>query len=449
MFLELIETFDFDAYKILIPIAIILLFSKLLSIGARKIGIPQVIGLLLTGVILGALTLIPFPDSWKILSNKSATLGVSVLAEIGVVIIMFSAGLETDVKQIKKTGLAAIVITTLGVVVPMGLGYLASLILPDEATVTKTVFRNLFYGVILTATSVSVTIAALKELGKLNTKIGTAIVSAAILDDIIGVIILSVILSLDKAATGSGSNASSEIIMVFVKTILFFVFAIGAGLVIRMIFKKLSNKYDHHRRIAIFSLAVAFAYAFIAEYVFGIADITGAFFAGLILSKMKDTEYIEQKTDTSAWLLFTPVFFAKVGLSSMSSFTGGNGMDLTFVIFGITFIFAGIAGKLLGCGLGAKITKYSFKDSFRCGVGMMCRAEVCLICAQKGIDNNIISGSIQPFILVLILITSFVTPLLLKVSYKHDEMDMTPLYEGYNEETGETYQNYEGPSIDQ
>lgn len=449
MFLELIETFDFDAYKILIPIAIILLFSKLLSIGARKIGIPQVIGLLLTGVILGALTLIPFPDSWKILSNKSATLGVSVLAEIGVVIIMFSAGLETDVKQIKKTGLAAIVITILGVMVPMGLGYLASLILPDEATVTKTVFRNLFYGVILTATSVSVTIAALKELGKLNTKIGTAIVSAAILDDIIGVIILSVILSLDKAATGSGSNASSEIIMVFVKTILFFVFAIGAGLVIRMIFKKLSNKYDHHRRIAIFSLAVAFAYAFIAEYVFGIADITGAFFAGLILSKMKDTEYIEQKTDTSAWLLFTPVFFAKVGLSSMSSFTGGNGMDLTFVIFGITFIFAGIAGKLLGCGLGAKITKYSFKDSFRCGVGMMCRAEVCLICAQKGIDNNIISGSIQPFILVLILITSFVTPLLLKVSYKHDEMDMTPLYEGYNEETGETYQNYEGPSIDQ
>ncbi len=448
MFLETAAS-EFEAYKILIPISIILIMSKLLSMGARRIGIPQVIGLLLTGVILGAITLIPFPESWQILSNGSAKLGISVLAEIGVVIIMFSAGLETDVKQIKKTGVSAIVITILGVIVPMGFGYLASLILPAEETVTKTVFRNLFYGVILTATSVSVTIAALKELGKLNTKIGTAIVSAAILDDIIGVIILSVILSLDKAATGSGSNASSEIIMVFVKTILFFVFAIGAGLVIRMIFKKLSNKYDHHRRIAIFSLAVAFAYAFIAEYVFGIADITGAFFAGLILSKMKDTEYIEQKTDTSAWLLFTPVFFAKVGLSSMSSFTGGNGMDLTFVIFGITFIFAGIAGKLLGCGLGAKITKYSFKDSFRCGVGMMCRAEVCLICAQKGIDNNIISGSIQPFILVLILITSFVTPLLLKVSYKHDEMDMTPLYEGYNEETGETYQNYEGPSIDQ
>ncbi len=449
MFLNLLATSDFEAYKILIPIAMILLLSKLLSMGARRIGIPQVIGLLLTGVILGAVTLIPFPDNWRIISNDSASVGIAVLAEIGVVIIMFSAGLETDVKQIKKTGLAAIVITVLGVMVPMGLGFLASLILPAEETVTKTVFRNLFYGVILTATSVSVTIAALKELGKLNTKIGTAIVSAAILDDIIGVIILSVILSLDKAATVQGSNASTEIIMVFVKTILFFVFAIGAGLIIRMIFKKLSNKYDHHRRIAIFSLAVAFAYAFIAEYLFGIADITGAFFAGLILSKMKDTEYIEQKTDTSAWLLFTPVFFAKVGLSCMSSFTGGNGMNLNFVIFGITFIFAGIAGKLLGCGIGAKITKYSFKDSFRCGVGMMCRAEVCLICAQKGIDNNIISASIQPFILVLILITSFVTPLLLKISYKHDEIDMTPLYEGYNEETGETYQNYEGPSIDQ
>ena len=449
MILNLLSTVDFEPYKILIPIAIILLFSKLLSIGARKIGIPQVIGLLLTGVILGAITLIPFPDSFRIISNDSANVGIAVLAEIGVVIIMFSAGLETDVKQIKKTGLAAIVITVLGVIVPMGFGYLASLILPAEETLTKTIFRNLFYGVILTATSVSVTIAALKELGKLNSKIGTAIVSAAILDDIIGVIILSVILSLDKASTVEGSHASTEIIMVFVKTILFFVFAIGVGLIIRMIFKKLSTKYDHHRRIAIFSLAVAFAYAFIAEYVFGIADITGAFFAGLILSKMKDTEYIEQKTDTSAWLLFTPVFFAKVGLSCMSSFTGGNGMNLNYVIFGITFIFAGIAGKLLGCGLGAKLTKYSMKDSFRCGLGMMCRAEVCLICAQKGIDNNIISASIQPFILVLILITSFVTPLLLKISYKHDEMDLSPLYEGYNEENGETYQNYEGPSIDQ
>ena len=448
MFLETAAS-EFEAYKILIPISIILIMSKLLSMGARRIGIPQVIGLLLTGVILGAVTLIPFPASWQILSNDSAKLGISVLAEIGVVIIMFSAGLETDVKQIKKTGVAAIVITILGVIVPMGFGYLASLILPAEETVTKTVFRNLFYGVILTATSVSVTIAALKELGKLNSKIGTAIVSAAILDDIIGVIILSVILSLDKASTTAGSGASTEIIMVFVKTILFFVFAIGVGLIIRMIFKKLSSKYDHHRRIAIFSLAVAFAYAFIAEYVFGIADITGAFFAGLILSKMKDTEYIEEKTDTSAWLLFTPVFFAKVGLSSMSSFAGGEGMSLNFVIFGITFIFAGIAGKLLGCGLGAKLTKYSMKDSFRCGLGMMCRAEVCLICAQKGIDNNIISASIQPFILVLILVTSFVTPLLLKVSYKHDEIDLSPSYEGYNAETGETYQNYEGPSIDQ
>jgi Kef-type K+ transport system membrane component KefB len=408
--------------------------------------LPQVLGLLVTGVLLGLVTLIP---NQPFITDTSVT-GIGFFAEIGVILIMFSAGIETDVKQIKKTGVAAVIITLLGVLVPLGLGFLASFVLPgvtDSAgniDMTRTMFRNVFYGVILTATSVSVTIAALKELGKLNTKIGTAIVSAAILDDIIGVIILSVILSLDKAATGSGSNASSEIIMVFVKTILFFVFAIGAGLVIRMIFKKLSNKYDHHRRMAIFSLAVAFAYAFIAEYVFGIADITGAFFAGLILSKMKDTEYIEQKTDTSAWLLFTPVFFAKVGLSSMSSFTGGNGMDLTFVIFGITFIFAGIAGKLLGCGLGAKISRYSFKDSFRCGIGMMGRAEVCLISAQKGIDAGIISSSIQPFILVLILLTSFITPVLLKLSYKNDNQNPDLFAQG--EEITNVNQ---GPSLDQ
>ncbi|MGM9970554.1 MAG: cation:proton antiporter, partial [Anaeroplasma sp.] len=315
-----------------------------------------------------------------------------------------------------------------------------SLVLPAEQTMIKTIFRNLFYGVILTATSVSVTIAALKELGKINTKIGTAIVSAAILDDIIGVIILSVIISLDGAMVNGGSNPALDISMVFIKTILFFVCAIGLGLLLRILFKKLANKYDHHRRIPIFAMATAFFYAFAAEKWFGIADITGAFFAGLILSGTRDTEYIERRADITSYIIFTPVFFAKVGLTSMSSFTSENQYTINFIIFGLLFILAGILGKVLGCGLGAKICKYNFKDSLRCGVGMMCRAEVCLICAQKGIDAGIISSSIQPFILILILITSFVTPIILKQSYKNDvPVDLIDSLESVNK----------GPSLDQ
>ena len=277
--------------------------------------------------------------------------------------------------------------------------------------------RNIFYGVILTATSVSVTVATLKELGKLNSKIGTAIVSAAILDDILGVIVLSVVISLNQALTSASSNLTIDILIVFGKTIGFFIFAIVLGIAFRYIFKMLSQKYGHHRRLPIFGIAIAFFFSYAAEEWFSIADITGAFFAGLMLSGGKDSEYIERRTDIASYMLFTPVFFAKVGLTSLSSFSQ---IDSTFIIFGFLFIIAGILGKILGCGVGAKLTKNSWKDSYRCGLGMMCRAEVCLICANKGISAGIISASIQPFILCLILITSFVTPVLLKQSYKNE-----------------------------
>jgi len=436
-----------EAFNILLPLALILVLSKLLSILAKKLGLPQVIGLLMTGVILGLVAMIPLPDSLKEyqIFNDDAMSGIKFVAEIGVILIMFSAGIETDLKQIKKTGVSALVITLLGVIFPLGFGFLASLILPEAETPVKTIFRNLFYGVILTATSVSVTIAALKELGKLNTKIGTAIVSAAILDDIIGVIILSVIISLDGAMTsGASQNVAFDIGMVILKTVLFFVFAIGLGILFRILFKKLTEKYDHHRRIPIFAMAIAFFYSYAAEKWFGIADITGAFFAGLVLSGLKDANYIERRTDITSYLLFTPVFFAKVGLTSMASFTTGEGITLNFFFFGLLFILAGILGKTIGCGIGAKICKYNLKDSFRCGIGMMCRAEVCLICAQKGIDNGIIHASIQPFILVLILLTSFITPILLKLSYKNDNSNENLFTQG-----DEINQVNQGPSLDQ
>ena len=294
-------------WEILLPIAVIIFVSKLLSIGARKIGLPQVIGMLLTGVLLGCIVFIP---NHEYIFTDNSMVGIQIIAEIGVVLIMFTAGMETDLKQIKQTGVASLVITILGVIVPMGLGFVAALILDTDLSNTKTLFQNLFYGVILTATSVSVTVATLKELGKLNSKIGTAILSAAILDDIIGVIILSIILSLDKAMTsGARENLTFDIVMVFVKTILFFVAAIGVGLIVRYIFKKLAKKYDHHRRIPIFAIALAFFYAYAAEAWFDIADITGAFFAGLVLSDFKETSYIERRTDITSYLLFSlPLF---------------------------------------------------------------------------------------------------------------------------------------------
>ena len=410
MFLEVAK--GIEAFEVLLPLALILFLSKLLSIGCKKIGLPQVVGMLLTGIVLGFITLIPNQPIF----NSTAMEGINFIAEIGVILIMFSAGIETDLKQIKATGVSALVITLLGVLVPILFGFGVAGILPGGFG-KEYLIRNIFYGVILTATSVSVTVATLKELGKLNSKIGTAIVSAAILDDILGVIVLSVVISLNQALTSASSNLTIDILIVFGKTIGFFIFAIVLGIAFRYIFKMLSQKYGHHRRLPIFGIAIAFFFSYAAEEWFSIADITGAFFAGLMLSGGKDSEYIERRTDIASYMLFTPVFFAKVGLTSLSSFSQ---IDSTFIIFGFLFIIAGILGKILGCGVGAKLTKNSWKDSYRCGLGMMCRAEVCLICANKGISRGIISASIQPFILCLILITSFVTPVLLKQSYKNE-----------------------------
>ncbi len=410
-------------YEILLPMALILLLCKLFSLLFKKIGIPQVVGMLLAGVLIGLTKLIPGvsgPDGLFLSDNVIE--GLQFIAEIGVILIMFSAGIETDIKQIKQTGVAAIVITSLGVIVPLVFGFLLSGVF--FGFTTENIWKNLFYGVILTATSVSVTVATLKELGKLNTPIGTAIVSAAILDDIIGVIILSVILTLGNPANVS-TNGTMSILIVIAKTVAFFILVFVLGILVKKLFNWIEKKHEHNRRLPIYSLAFCFLLAYLAERLFGIADITGAYAAGLILAGRKTSKYVERRTDITSYLFFSPVFFAKIGIT-LDFGSIGNAFTPVMIGFGTLYVLAGILGKFLGCGLGAKITKSDWKDSFRCGVGMMCRAEVCLICADKGIRAGIISADIQPYVVFLILITSFITPLLLKLSYKEKKKNIEP-----------------------
>ena len=420
---------------ILLPIGLILLFSKLLGIGAKKIGLPQVAAMLLTGILLGLLyQFIPWINQNVI--TDTGIEGIRFIAEIGVILIMFSAGLGTNVKQIKATGISALVITVLDVILAIGLGFLVSGLVQGftgtttfkvasdgEAIVVDKFWSNLFYGVILSATSVSVTVATLKELGKLNSRIGTTIVSAAILDDIIGVIVLSVVLSLSSTGNASTGAISSiltgwkvnSIAAVVIATVLFFVFIFLIGLLVRKIFNHLEKKYPHHRRIPIYGLALCFIIAFLSEKVFGIADITGAYFSGLLLSGRQSSKYIERRSDIASYILFTPVFFAKIGLT-----THWEAIDITFLLFGVLFLVAALVGKFVGATAGAKMTGNTWKDSLCCGAAMIVRAEVCLVSAQKGIDAGLIDPNIQIFLIILIILTSFVVPLILKMAYKND-----------------------------
>ena len=402
-----------ETYEILLPLALILLLGKLFSLLGKKLGLPQVVGMLVAGILIGLIKLIPDQTVF----SEDTLKGLSFLAKIGVILIMFSAGIETDLKQFKTCGLSSIVITVLGVVFPMGLGFIiATAFNGGFEHVGEYALQNLFYGTILSATSVSITVATLKELGKLNTKVGTSIITAAILDDIIGVILLSLFISLDN---GTGA---SEVGIVIGKMIGFFAAAIVIGIGLHFAINFLEKRNPHTRRLPIIGFAVCFFFAYAAEKWFGVADITGAYVAGLILSTVREHEYIDRKIEVSNYMIFAPVFFANIGITADFS-----GITATMAGFGIAFIAVGLLGKVLGCGLGSLMCKYSFKDSLRIGVGMMVRAEVVIVCTQKGIDNGLVNPAIMPFVLLLVVVSALIAPMLLKLLYKGDKTDTPTL----------------------
>ncbi|MGN0823188.1 MAG: cation:proton antiporter [Candidatus Gallimonas sp.] len=406
-----------EAFEILLPLALILCLSKLLGLGAHKIGMPAVIGMLFAGILIGLLRLVPWAPLQDALFSDEILNAISILSKIGVVLIMFSAGLGTDLKDLRQAGAASVVITAMGVVCPMFLGWLAAtLFFPDAGTLS-----HLFYGAILTATSVSVTVAVLKELGKLNSKVGTAIIAAAVIDDVLGIIVLSVLTGFASGAEGGAEvgwkwfqpNAG----MVVVKIVLFFVIAIALGVGLRKLFDLMERRAPHNRRVPILCLTVCFLYAYAAEKLFGVADITGAYVAGILLGgTLSETPYVESKVDQMGYLIFSPIFFANIGIN-----LDFGGITLSFLAFGCVYVLFALLGKLVGCGVGAKLCKFSNHESLRVGLGMMVRAEVVLICAQKGIDSGLVDQAIMPFVFAIILISSVLTPILLKWSYSKEK----------------------------
>lgn len=428
-------------YMILLPVALILFAAKGLSVLLDKIHIPHVIGFLLAGLLVGALKFIP---SNPILSDYVMD-GINILAKFGVVMILFSAGLETDLKQIKSVGGPAIVITSLGVIVPMGFGFLAAYLFrvygglaPDfysslEAQGINPIYSDLYYGIILSATSVSITVATLKELGKLETRECNAIVAAAIIDDIIGIVLLSLAISL-SGSTASGSDINLlgliitacggsvtgglSIVVIILNMTLFFLISFGVSFLVKKIFNHLGSKYPHHIRIPIFSFAFCFLWAYLAQTYFQIADITGGYIAGLILSSTAPREYIDHRTETTMDVFFVPVFFASVAMKMYSA--NFDFSSLSFVWFGLTWVAVGLLGKVIGAGGGGLMTKFGLRKSLIIGIGMMARAEVLIVTAQTGVDAGLVSDAIIPFTLGLILISSFLTPILLKFAYKNE-----------------------------
>ena len=386
-------------YEILRDLAIIIISAKLLALVARKCKAPQVVGEILAGVILG-------PALLNIVKPSDV---ISYLAEIGVILLMFSVGLSTDLKKLIKTGPRALLVACAGVFIPLIFGALLYFgFYGFSPWGSEEFYRGVFIGVILTATSVSITAETLKEMGKISTEVGTLIMSAAIIDDVIGIMVLTFVIGF--------KDPDTQPVKVILMTLLFFVFAVIIGFISYKVFKWIDARYPHTRRIPIMGLAYCFAFAFIAERFFGIADITGAYVAGIILCSINDSDYIERKVDINSYMLFGPVFFFNIGLK-----VDFSGITKEIIIFSVAFVVLGMLSKIIGCGLMGKCFKYSNNDALKIGIGMMTRGEVALIVSQKGLSVGLLDAKYFTCVILLILCSSVLTPIFLKILYSKDK----------------------------
>lgn len=383
-----------DKYLYLFSLAVILLSTKFLGLISRRVQLPAVVGALISGIILGP-SFLDFIEYTDFIQKAS---------EIGVILLMFMAGLDTDLDELKKSGLASFLVAVLGVVLPLLGGFLCfKYMFPKEYANNSLGFlKAVFVGVTLTATSVSITVETLREMGKLKGKMGTTIMGAAIIDDIVGIIVLTTITSMQ--------DTSVNPTIVLVKIVMFFIFVVLTGAVVFFLKNRFIGSVKRRRRISIYALAFCLFMSFIAEEGFGVADITGAYFAGLMFCAFSVREYIGKKFNVLNYLFFAPVFFASIGMqTNMKSLTGD------IIWFTVVLTIVAILTKVVGCGLGAKICKFNNKEALGIGIGMISRGEVALIVAQKGADCGLLSETLFPAIVVVVIITTLITPILLKV----------------------------------
>ncbi|MBV1759293.1 MAG: cation:proton antiporter [Dethiosulfatibacter sp.] len=374
----------------ILNIALVLIFANLGGMLSRKLKQPVVLGQILAGVLIGPIVLnIVVPD-----------IIISSFAEIGVILLMFLAGIETDLGDLKRTAGAASAIAFGGIITPFIMGFGAIYyFFPQEGVIGAA-----FVGVILTATSIGISVQVLRELKKIKEKTGISILGAAVIDDIIGIILLTVVLGVASPTGETG------IVIVLLKMVGFFVLAGVSGRIFTSFMTKYSVKMLRNRNVGAFAIIVCFLLAYLAQG-FGLAAIIGAYFSGIVFSMTPYNNRVEQDVSNIAYTLFTPIFFLNIGLSISVK-------NISLIIMPVVVLFLAAAlSKVIGCSIGAKAMKYSFRESLQVGIGMMPRGEVVLITANIAKAGGFISDTIFTSLVVVVLITTIVTPSLLKKAY--------------------------------
>ena len=403
------------SYHFLLDLAFILLSTKLLGLVTQRFQMPQVVGALLAGLLLG-------PAGLNILTETEF---LSQLSELGVIVLMFSAGMGTDIQELKRCGKSGFLVALLGVIVPLIMGTGLAWAARSAGLITSSGFlEDVFIGTILTATSVSITVETLKEMGKLDTQVGNTILAAALIDDVLGLVALTLVSSM------AGGDAS--IGLVLLKIAGFFVFSgvvgYGAYRLFTWMLRRQHGWASHRNTVLAFVLCLVMAYC--AEVFFGVADITGAYVAGLVVACTPKGIYIQSKYNPLGYLLLTPIFFASIGINVRLT-----GMTSGLVIFSILLLLVSVISKLAGCGLGARMSGFSNTESLQVGVGMVCRGEVALIVANRGLSMGLLSPELMTPIIITVVGGTILTPILLKLAFHGEsrarmaDYDLTDRYE--------------------
>lgn len=368
---------------------LIILFTKVAGDLSVRLGQPAVLGKLIVGIILGPAVLGWIQDGEFI----------HFISEIGVLLLMFIAGLETDLDQLRKNWKSAFAVAVGGIILPFLGGFAMGEMFGFE-------YHNaLFMGVILSATSVSISVQVLKDMNKLNTREGSTILGAAVVDDILVVILLAVLMSF----FGTGDDVSIGLLIG--KKALFFAVAIVVGWFVVPKVMKWMAPLKVTEAVISAALMICFAFAYFAE-IMGMAGIIGAFAAGIAISQTSFKHKVESKIEPIAYSIFVPVFFVSIGLSV--SFEG-VGNQIGFVIL-LTVV--AILTKLFGGGLGARLTGFDNKSSAIIGSGMISRGEVALIIAATGLQSGLLQQQYFTSVIIVVIVTTLVTPPLLKYMFR-------------------------------
>lgn len=380
-----------ESYVFLLSIAIILISTKILGDVTNRVNLTQVVGALLAGVLLG-------PSCLGLITETDF---LAKTAEIGVILLMFTAGLDTDINEMKKNSAACLAAAVMGVILPLiaGTACYYFFLIPGSRSYNE-ILKAVFVGVALTATSVSITVEALREMGKLDGKVGSAILGAAVIDDIIGIIVLTLVISMKD----SGISVSG----ILIKILLYGVTMLALGYLINRFHDSIDRNLGK-RRITTYIVAACFIVSYATETFFGIADITGAYLLGLFFSQHRVKKEVARKITVPSYLFFSPIFFASVGLKvELESLTA------KMFVFSLLLIAAAFAAKVIGCALGAKICGFTVRESVQVGVGMVSRGEVALIMAQKGFAVGLVDAAIFPPIVLMVIATTVITPIVLR-----------------------------------